>query len=107
MVEDFLVVLTTINEKEKAEELARLIIEKRLAACVNISEKGLSFFQWKGKIEVESEYTLVIKTTSGAFPDLQTLITTNHPYELPEIIAVKIAAGKEKYLNWIKDSLKK
>ena len=87
-----------------APGLAEMLVEQRLAACVNIIEQLRSVYRWQGSVENEPEALLLIKTTASEFPLLQAAILGAHPYELPEIIAVKISAGYPPYLDWIKDS---
>lgn len=87
-----------------APGLAEMLVEQRLAACVNIIEQARSVYRWQDKVKNESEALLLIKTTASEFPLLQAAILGAHPYELPEIIAVKISTGYPPYLDWIKDS---
>lgn len=88
----------------KCEKLARSLIEDRLAACVNIIPAAKSVYRWKQKVRVDTESLLVIKTTSARFKALKTAVLKRHPYELPEVIAVKMARGHRPYLKWIIES---
>ncbi|MEK6936185.1 MAG: divalent-cation tolerance protein CutA [Nanoarchaeota archaeon] len=97
---EFIIVKTTVESKKDAEDLAKKIIEAKLGACVQISEIK-SIYKWKGKIENNKEFKIEIKTSSQNYKKLQEFIIKNHKYELPEIIAIKIIAGYNKYLNWI------
>lgn len=100
----FLVVLVTAP-KENSREIARKILEKGLAACVNMySVKSL--YWWKGKIEENSEDLLIIKTTEDAYKRLEEFIREIHPYEVPEIIALEIVRGLDKYLEWVEEETK-
>lgn len=101
----FLVVLTTLPNSAKSRQLAQLLLQKKLAACVNILGPAQSFYWWKGKIDSAKEHLLFIKTRKSHFNRLRALIEKNHPYESPEIIALPIAEGNASYLNWIKSSL--
>lgn len=101
MPENALIVLTTAPDRHTAERLARHLVAGRFAACVNISAEITSIYRWKNSIETGSEYKLTIKTTRTRYPALQDAICTQHPYELPEIIALPIEAGLPSFLDWI------
>ena len=98
---DCLLVLTNLPDEAAAQRLARQIIESHAAACVNQLSPCTSTFRWQDKIETASEVPLLIKTTTLAYPRLESLIRAAHPYELPEIIAVPLSAGLPEYLGWI------
>jgi Uncharacterized protein involved in tolerance to divalent cations len=85
--------------------LARLLVEKKLAACVNVVKGLRSFYWWKGKIEEDEEELLIIKTSREAYGELEREIRENHPYTVPEIIALPIILGNPDYLAWIDESL--
>ena len=97
----------TCPSLEVANKIAHIIVEKRLAACVNIIDNMRSVYRWQGKIISDSESLLLIKSESKLFNELQTVILKNHPYELPEVIAVSIDTGLPSYLDWISQSTKK
>lgn len=78
-----IIVLTTYQDREKAEEAARMLVGKKLAACVNIIKIEKSIYRWKGKIEENPEYLLIIKTKEKLYQRLETAVKANHPYELP------------------------
>lgn len=101
MPEDYLIVLTTLPDEEAAGRLARHLVEKKLAACVNIQGRMTSIYPWEGKIEQGTEHQLVIKTTGRCYPELEAYIKRNHPYRLPEILALPVARGAADYLDWI------
>ena len=84
-----------------AEELARGLVEARVAACVNVLPAVTSIYRWKDEVSRDNEALLMIKTTAAAFADLEREVRARHPYELPEIIAVDIDAGHAPYLDWI------
>ena len=96
-----LLVFTNLPDAASAEVLAGYLITHRLAACVNILSPCTSVYRWQGCIERASEIPLLIKTTAERYPALETAILDNHPYELPEIVAVPIGHGLPAYLGWI------
>lgn len=98
--DELIVVLCTVPEAETAQRLANGLIEARLAACVNAIPGVKSYYRWQGKIEAESEIQLVIKTRLGRFDALAAWIEANHPYELPEIVAIPADRASEAYLAW-------
>ena len=99
---NFIVVLVTATSKAEAEKIAKALLKKRLAACVNIIPGLTSFFHWKGKIEKASELLLVIKTRKTLFKKLEKEVKANHSYSVPEIIALPILQGTKSYLDWLK-----
>jgi periplasmic divalent cation tolerance protein len=102
---DFVVVFCTAPP-DSSGRLARLIVEERLAACVNMSLVR-STFLWEGKVNEEAEDLLIIKTEDLMVNDLAARIREVHPYELPEIIVLPVIGGDEGYLDWISESVKK
>jgi periplasmic divalent cation tolerance protein len=98
---DCLLVVTNLPDRESAEKLAALLIGRRLAACVNILAPCSSVYRWQGEIQHDEEHPLLIKTAQDRYAELETAIRANHPYELPEIIAVTIAHGLPAYLHWV------
>src|SRR3989338_5215975 len=98
---DILLVITNLPDAQAAGQLARRLVEERVAACVNQLAPCISTYRWQGKIDTATEVPLLIKTTRAAYPRLEQLIRTVHPYELPEIIAVPVTAGFPAYLGWI------
>ncbi len=95
------IVLTTVGVLEKAEQLAGALVERRLAACVNVVGPIRSIYRWKGAIEREQEYLLIIKTTAERAADLATAFAELHPYELPERVELAIEGGSDDYLQWL------
>src|SRR5271157_3100117 len=95
------IVLTTIGSKELAEKLAGQLVERRLAACVNIVGPVRSVYRWKEKIEQEEEYLLLIKTTTSRAAQLQAAFEELHPYELPECVELVVDGGSQEYLAWL------
>jgi periplasmic divalent cation tolerance protein len=103
---DKLVVLVTCRSAKEGERIAHALVQARLAACGNILQSPIrSIYRWKEKIESAREFLLVIKTSRRRFPDLQTVIKRLHSYEVPEIIALPIAAGYQGYLSWLAESI--
>jgi periplasmic divalent cation tolerance protein len=98
-------VLTTAASAEEARKIAHALVDRRLAACVNIIPKIESIYRWEGKVEESQEYLLLIKTTAQAFPALREAIQELHSYEVPECIALAIEEGSEAYLKWIDASV--
>src|SRR3974377_2092298 len=102
---DARIVLTTVGLHDKGEELARALVDRRLAACVNIIGPIRSIYRWKGKIENEQEYLLLIKTSADRSAGLAAAFAELHPYELPERVEVELAGGGTDYLSWIFEQL--
>ena len=98
---DGLLVITNLPDRASAEMLAAQLIEQHLAACVNLLAPCDSIYRWRGEIQRDAEHPLLIKTTRDRYAELEALIRANHPYELPEIIAVTIVQGLPAYLQWI------
>ncbi len=96
-----LLVLCTCPSREEATKLARLIIAEHLAACVNLVHSATSIYSWNDTIAEDNEIILLIKTTNEGYSALEQAIINNHPYELPEVIAVGIERGFSEYLGWI------
>lgn len=96
-----LLVLTNLPDRAAAEAIADLLIERRLAACVNILAPCRSVFRWQGAVHHDEEHPLLIKTTTERYPAMQEAIRAAHPYELPEIVAVPIERGLPAYLEWV------
>jgi periplasmic divalent cation tolerance protein len=103
---DKIIVLTNTGSQEEARRIARALVERKLAACVNIIPGVESTYWWKGKIETAPEWTLLIKTVHGNFELVRDAIGELHSYDLPECIAISIDDGSPEYLNWIGESLK-
>lgn len=100
-MDEVVIVLTSLPDKEAAMRLARELVERRLAACVNVLAECTSVYRWKGAVESAAEVPLLIKTRSGRYPELEAAIRSLHPYELPEIVAVPLRHGLEEYLEWV------
>lgn len=99
------IVLTTFGDEESAKRVAAVLLEERLAACVNLLPGATSMYHWKGEICEEREVVAVIKTTKEAFPEMEKVLAAQHPYEIPEILAIPAAAGSEDYLNFVRKNV--
>ncbi|MEW6688945.1 MAG: divalent-cation tolerance protein CutA [Pseudomonadota bacterium] len=96
-----LLVLTNLPDRAAAERIAGLLVERKLAACVNILAPCRSVYRWKGQVQHEEEHPMLIKTTAERYAALEQGIRAAHPYELPEIIAVPVERGLAAYLEWV------
>lgn len=96
-----LVVLTNLPDRATAESLAEKLIREKHAACVNILAPCRSVYRWKDGIQHDEEHPVLIKTTTDRYPHLEAAVRANHPYELPEIIALPVSAGLPAYLAWV------
>lgn len=103
---EYIQVFTTVENKRDAEKIARVLVEKRLAACVQIVGPVASTYRWKGKIETAEEWLCIIKSRQTLYADLEKAIKEVHPYETPEIIALPVVAGSKDYLEWLSSELK-
>lgn len=99
------IVLTTASSQDEARRIANALVDRRLAACVNIVSKIDSIYRWKDKIEENQEFLLLIKTSQSEVPELRDAIKELHSYELPECISLPVDDGSEDYLKWIDDSI--
>ena len=97
---DIILVLTTMPDDDRADALARTLVEERLAACVNVHGPMRSTYRWKGQIECEAERQIVIKTTRGQLAKLEARLRALHPYALPEFVAIAAEAG-DAYAAWV------
>src|SRR5437879_600662 len=95
------IIFTTTGSKEEARKIATALVERRLAACVNIIPKIESIYRWEGKIETAEEWLLIIKTNASAFTRVRDAIKELHSYDLPECISISIDDGSGEYLQWI------
>jgi len=98
-------VLTTAGSNDEARRIADALLERKLAACVNIVPKVVSIYRWKGKVEEASEWLLWIKTTEAAFERVRDTIKELHSYELPECLSMAIEDGSLEYLEWLEESV--
>lgn len=98
-----LLVITNFPDEKQAQALAHRLVEKRLAACVNVMAPCCSIYRWKDAIESDHEIPVFIKCTERNYAEIEEVIQTMHPYELAEIIAVPVSKGLPAYLQWIAD----
>jgi len=98
-------VLTTVEKREEAETIARALVEKRLAACVQVVGPIISTYRWKGEIETAEEWQCLVKTRRELYPQVERAIRRLHSYEVPEIIATPIVAASADYLEWLNENV--
>jgi periplasmic divalent cation tolerance protein len=98
---DKIVVLSACESEDEAARVARVLVEKRLAACVNIVPGVRSIYRWKDKIEDTTEFVLIIKSRRDLFDALRAEIAKIHSYEVPEVIALPVVDGADRYLAWL------
>jgi periplasmic divalent cation tolerance protein len=100
---DLILILTTMPDDDRADAVARTLVEEQLAACVNVHGPMMSIYRWKGQVEREAERQLVIKTTRERLSALEARLRALHPYELPEFVVIA-ANGSEAYVNWMAEA---
>lgn len=100
-MERFVIVAITAPGEEEGTRIGRLLVEERLAACVNVISGIRSIYRWKGEVCDEREALLWVKTRAGLLPKLEDRVRQVHPYELPEVIAIDISHGLPEYLSWV------
>ncbi len=98
---EYIVIVTTVTRAEDAERIARLLLEKRLAACAQVLAPMTSWYWWQGKIESAGEHCCLLKSRRELFAEVEAAIRSVHPYEVPEIIALPVVAGSSDYLGWL------
>jgi periplasmic divalent cation tolerance protein len=98
-------VFITAPNVEEAERLAEILVEKKLAACIQILPGMTSVYRWQGKVERQSEVLLIAKTTRAKFAEFEKEVRAIHSYETPEIVALELTAGSRPYLEWLKTSV--
>jgi periplasmic divalent cation tolerance protein len=102
------IVLVTCPSLTLARKIARAVVQKRFAACVNVVRSPVeSFYAWKGKLESAGEHLLILKTTAPRLSQLEREVKRLHPYDVPEFIALPITEGAEDYLSWLRESAAK
>jgi len=99
--QDFLLVLSTCPDAATAERIARALVEESLAACVNVVPGVRSIYLWNGAVQDTQEFLMIAKTTATRVEELRVRLVDIHPYEVPEVVAVRLADGHDAYLRWI------
>jgi periplasmic divalent cation tolerance protein len=99
---NLILILTTMPDDDRADAVARVLVEERLAACVNVHGPMMSTYRWKGQVERDAERQLVIKTTAGRLSDLEARLRALHPYELPEFVIIA-ANSSDAYGSWVSE----
>ena len=102
-MDDVIIILTNLPDREAAVKLANALVANKLAACVNVLSGCTSVYRWKGTIENAQEVPVLIKTRAARYAEIEAAIRALHPYELPEIIAVPVVRGSDDYLRWVAD----
>ena len=103
---DKVLVLTTAGNEAEAQKIAHELVERQLAACVNIIPRIQSVYRWEGKVETAEEYLLLIKTTKSRSAEVQAALRELHSYDLPECLVISMEGGSAEYLKWIEDSVR-
>ena len=106
MESEIIIVFTTVGSPEEGDRIAAALVEERLAACVNIVGGVKSVYRWKDALTRDDEVLLIIKSSTPLFAELRRRIRGLHSYELPEIVAIPLAAGDEGYLDWVREAVK-
>lgn len=106
-MDEYIQVFTTTEKKEDAEKIAKVLLEKRLAGCIQLVGPIESTYWWKDNVETAGEWLCFIKSKKTLYDELEKTIKEVHPYETPEIIAVPIISGSKDYLGWLNNELKK
>lgn len=96
-----LLILTNLPDVASAEKLARVLVERRAAACVNVLPACRSIYRWHGAVETAEEIPLLIKTSAANYPLIEEIVRAQHPYDVPELIATPITHGLPAYLDWL------
>ena len=104
---DYIQVFTTTETKEKAEQIAGVLVKEHLAACVQVSGPITSTYRWEGAVEKEQEWLCTIKTKRSLWGEVEHAIKSLHPYDVPEMVAIPVVAGSSEYLGWVGAQLRK
>ncbi|MDA9101113.1 divalent-cation tolerance protein CutA [Omnitrophica bacterium] len=100
-MEAFLLVLSTAPNRREARKLAQLLVRQRLVACVNLIDKAESIYWWQSKIQSSREVLLLMKTRQSCYKELEKTLKKHHSYDVPEVVAIPLAAGSSDYLKWL------
>ena len=101
------VVVTTAPDADVAESLGRRLVEERLAACANVIPGVTSVFRWEGEVQTEGEVLVLLKSTESVFAALRDRLVTLHPYDVPEVLRLPVAAGSDAYLDWVREEVRR
>jgi periplasmic divalent cation tolerance protein len=102
MSDQVILAFTTCPDEASAQQIAALLVQERLATCVNRVGGLRSTYIWDARLQDEAEILLIIKTTAARLGQIQERLNTLHPYELPELVGVAVAGGNERYLDWVR-----
>ena len=100
-MDEVLIVLTNLPDRASAEKLAQALVDRRLAACVNVLAECTSIYRWKGEVGRAAEVPVLVKTRAARYGEVEAAIRELHPYELPEIVALPVTRGHDEYLRWV------
>ena len=100
-MEEYIQVMTTTETEEEARRIARALVERRLAGCVQVLGPITSTYRWEGEVETAQEWLCLIKSRRDLYPELETAIRELHTYEVPEILALPVVEGDRRYLEWL------
>jgi periplasmic divalent cation tolerance protein len=103
MTDHYIQVMTAVGSREEALSIARALVDKRLAGCVQVSGPITSVYRWQGRIETSDEWFCMAKTRRELYAEVESAIAKLHSYDTPEILAVPVCDGSEKYLRWLHD----
>ena len=98
---EYVVILTTLGSAAEARRLVRRLVEQRLVACGTVLPGATSVYRWRGDVTEEGEVVVLLKTRRSRWDALRTAVTAEHPYEVPELLALPVAAGLKQYLDWV------
>ncbi len=102
-MKEYIQVVTTLDDEDKARSLAREVVKARVVACAQVLGPISSIYWWQGELEETGEYMVVMKTVKGCYPRLEKLIKERHSYTVPEILAFPVVVGNEEYLEWLEE----
>lgn len=98
---EFVVALTTLGNPAQARQLVRKLVDERLVACGTVLPRATSVYRWQGKVTEEGEVVVLLKTAKARWDALKAAVEAHHPYEVPELLALPVVAGLERYLDWV------
>jgi periplasmic divalent cation tolerance protein len=101
---EVLLAISTFPDAETARRIAEQLVAQKLAACANITAPVQSIYRWEGKVENAAETMVFFKTTESRFADFEAALRSQHPYDVPEVIALRVSAGSSAYLEWVEQS---